>query len=489
MNATSPPPNDHRPWPDRDAQTAEQRQAELFAALLQTRELGRTVCNTVLAMLRNWAGDNRVKGIFSAILSWLVRLVFAPSFSRRAASVPAVLGEPMHARTAAAALPALGNGIIRAGQVLQKTAHGSDDAAGNADGRTSLDWGAAAELLSDCLREKNEKAGTDDEAAGRRQAVADVIARLDFGEIKEASDRLAAGAEDVAAMVNEELWRYPAKTICLAGVLPSGVNAAVRGLVKTLEPINQMAPDLIADVLLTLLREIDGEAVGRLVNEGLELLRKVETGQILIGELGKPQLPEDAGRLLEGVLDVIDFELLLKLKGLLGETREAVSLRLCSYMENHPELVKDMLAAPCRDKAAAVKQAVLRLDTIENTLDDGEIAGTIQQAMSALDAQETAEAVNRSLSLFNRVHDEHPGVVRDLFKQIAQSLDEYEAEQALDKLAEDAAAALKPLAPVLLPPVLQALADMLAESERRSGKTGEALENLRMALLPDKEVA
>jgi len=272
--------------------------------------------------------------------------------------------------------------------------------------------------------------------------------------------------------------------------LPNGVNAGVAGLTNTLKPMNAMAPDLATDVALSLLRDLDGEAVGNLANEVLELLRKLETGQVLIGDHGKPQLPEDLGKLMETVLDTIDIELALKVKGLMGETRDAMEIKLFTYIEDHPELVRGMITSSYFDQAARTRKTIYKLDTIENTLDDDEILESINQGISALDAQEIAETINRKVSLFNRIHDEHPEIARTVLAQIVQALDSHEVEQTIDKVANDTAAALKPIAPILLPPIIRSLADMLdTADDNQANELVDAVDDLRRSFSSRKEVA
>ena len=469
----------------------EKGRAELLAALLQTREIGRTIGATVLAMLESWAKGNRFKRFIAKIFSWLAKLVFASAYQGKAPLIRDVLKEPHHARLAVASLPALGNGIVQVGQAIHDGSTGENKPSKSASAPGSIDMAGIGKLFTDILRETNKSAETNTSLlVERRTAFVELIRNVDFGELKETTDRLAKDAVDLSEMINEEMWRYPAKMLCLLAVIPTGINAGIAGLTKTLEPINRLAPDLLADVLIELLRDVDGKAVGKLANEVLELLRKIETGQVLIGDQGKPQLPEDVGDLVEDMLEALDIELVLKLRGMLSETKESLEIRLFAYLENHPELVREMIAAPCLKQAAKFRQKTCRLDTIENTLDDDEITEAVQRGIAALDAQEIAETANRSLSLFDRIHDEHPGIARELIAQTVQALDANEIEQAAAELSEDAAAALKAIAPKILPPLIRAMVELLdTPDDGQSQEIVKALNELRRTLSSREEVA
>ena len=111
---------------------------------------------------------------------------------------------------------------------------------------------------------------------------------IDFGEIKETVDGSAENITALAGMINEEMWQYPAKMVCLLSLLPALGNIVSAPSVKTIGPINNLAPDLLTDVILSLVRDIDGKSIGMLVNELCELVRKIHTGSALIGDTGKP---------------------------------------------------------------------------------------------------------------------------------------------------------------------------------------------------------
>jgi len=122
-------------------------------------------------------------------------------------------------------------------------------------------------------------------AESLRPIVRELVENIDFGEVKEAAEFHRENIGDAVAMINEELWRYPAKVICLLSLLPAAANMTVSAAKETLMPINKLAPDLLADVVFSLVDDVDGKNIGELINELSELVRKIRTGQTPVAQL------------------------------------------------------------------------------------------------------------------------------------------------------------------------------------------------------------
>ena len=58
-------------------------------------------------------------------------------------------------------------------------------------------------------------------------------------------------------------------------------------------------PDLLADIVISFLKELDGAAVAELGNELTEIVRKIHTGSALLGEPGRSPAPRDLLRKIQ----------------------------------------------------------------------------------------------------------------------------------------------------------------------------------------------
>jgi len=111
-------------------------------------------------------------------------------------------------------------------------------------------------------REESRIAEDASYAESLRPIVRELVEKIDFGELKEAADFHQENIAAAVMMINEELWRYPAKVICLLSLVPAVVNMGVSTAKESLVPINNLAPDLLADVvfhsLITSMVKISG---------------------------------------------------------------------------------------------------------------------------------------------------------------------------------------------------------------------------------------
>ena len=309
------------------------------------------------------------------------------------------------------------------------------------------------------------------------------IEALDFGEIKEAVD---SSGEDFTAfikMANEEMWRYPAKMICLLSLIPSALNMTVSAVKETVKPMNEMAPDLLGDVALSLIDDINGKNIGMLINELSELIRKIHTGSALLGDPGKPKLPNTLSRLARDTMSEVDISLLLKSKSLLAEISEQSQAIFYDMLEENPELAQEYFNSHFKTVISLIRKWSRRADSFERLFSDEEISIEFSKGMSGIDAQELADTINRLCGILNRVHETHPGIIKNTLSQTINSLDSFEFGNAAKWLAEDITESVKPVASEILPPVIRGIADLIRhDQEFGSGEIKDAIEYLRSAI-------
>jgi len=478
-----------------DGGRAPARDGSLAVALMQTAEVRGMVRSALPRLLSAWAGRSRLRRVLAAILGKTILGGFeGRGEGEREPSIRGLLREPERARQLATQLPGLLNRILYLATAASEAAASlapEEKARLRAAVLENVDLGRAGALLTTVASIANEAEAADPGRVAERlrPGFREWVRNVDFGELKARVDALAEHAPALAEVVNEELWRYPAKMVCILSLLPSGVNAGIRASARTVQPINRLAPDLVADVILSLVRDLKGEEVGRLINEACELVRKTHTGSVLIGDHGKPQLPEDLSVLIGDVLRSVDVELLLKARAMLAETGEATDGAVCALLAERPELARELIASRFRRQASALRRLGRRTDLLERALSDEEIAAAVTRGIGEVDAQELAETLSRLLAIVNRVRERSPGTIRETLSQTIASLDQDEARQAVRWLVEDVVAALEPLAPEIVPPVLRGITELL----NRGGSAGDgelrrAVDGLREAF-GRKEVA
>jgi flagellar motility protein MotE (MotC chaperone) len=472
-----------------DGATAE-NSTHLLRALVETAEVRQALSATLPEVLRAWAGESRLRALAANALARILSRGFTASRNGRdQTSLQTLLREPQRAREVAAQLPKLINDLLNASTAVSEGVAllSAEEKAGVlGEIVEKLDPALAGKMLTSVTRFLNEAQAADPVGMAERlrPGFRAWVGNVDFGELKTTVDSMAENTAAFAGMLNEEMWQYPTKMVCLLSMLPVVVNATIQALTASLGPINRLAPDLVADVLLSLLRDVKAEEVGRLVNAACEVFRRVHTGSVLIGENGKPQMPADLSTLAGDALRSVDIELLLKTRALLADTGESTQSALLALLEAQPALVREMIAARFRRRASGFRRLARATDVLERALTDDDIAAGVTNGLNEIDAQEVADTLNRLLAIANRVHDASPDALRVVLTQIISGLDEREAGETVRWVVADLVAALKPVAREVLPPVIKGLADLLASEAAGDGELHSAVDALRAALSP-----
>lgn len=338
-------------------------------------------------------------------------------------------------------------------------------------------------VLSQRWAEENRLAEDFSYAESLRPIVRDLIEHIDFGEIKEAADFHRENIGAAVMMINEELWRYPAKVICLLSLIPAAVNMTVSVAKESLAPINKLAPDLLADVVFSLVDDIDGKNIGMLINELSEIVRKIHTGSTLLGEPGKPQLPNTLSRLTYETMSTVDINLLLKSRTLLAEIKEVSLKAFIDQLEQSPELSSEFFQDHFLSIVAFIRNWSRKADAFEHLFTEEEIAREFAKGMGEIDAQEVANTISRLCGIVNRVRAITPGVIRNTLSQAINSVDADEAGETVRWLTEDIVESLKPVASEVLPPIIRGIADLLRpDPANGSPEIREALAYLKSAI-------
>ena len=316
-------------------------------------------------------------------------------------------------------------------------------------------------VLSSKGEDEKKIAGDLDYAEILRPGFRELIEHIDFGEIKEAVDCSRDDITDIAKMVNEEMWRYPAKVVCLLSLLPAAANMTISAVKETLTPINTLAPDLLADVVLSLVDDIDGKNIGMLINELSELVRKLHTGSLLLGEPGKPQSANTLSRLTRETMSTIDINLLLKARTFMTEIKEMSQQSFIDLLEQSPELSREFFQSHFVSMIASIRKWSRKADAFERLFSDEDIAFEFAKGMGEIDAQEVANTISRLCGILNRVHSATPGIIRNTLSQAINSVDANEVGETVRWFTEDVVECLKPVASEVLPPLIRGIADLL----------------------------
>lgn len=463
---------------------------QLAKSIASSDEFNRVVCALAPFLVQRWAGRN----VFKKAVARAVAKSIQKSFSekRKSAIEEKYISEVEFARAALVELPELVNGILGAMMPVVKNFSGFSDEEKEKIVSLffeSIEFSKVAEFLNELLKTASSMHQSNPHFFADTFApiVASFIENVDFGELKELVENLSDDAELLTRRINEKLWEYPAKVICMLSLIPSVANILIRVATETIIPINRLAPDLLTDVVFSLVKEVDVRRVGMLVNQLSELVRKIHTGSALLGEPGKPQIPRVAHRLMEDFLSAVDSASVLKAMDLFDEIRNMIAMSFVDAAEKHPKLVQGMHQRKFRSISSNLRLYARQLDLLESRIDCEKMGLLFVQGIGEIDPQEIASIINRVCMLVNKAKEAEPGIVRDFISQIIASVDYREMGQTLRGLIEDGIEALRPVAGEIMPPLVRGFAELLLQ-EDGSGEMDDAVNKLRKVLM-GKEVA
>jgi hypothetical protein len=307
---------------------------------------------------------------------------------------------------------------------------------------------------------------------------------MDFGEIKEAVDNSGQGFLAIITMINTVIWQYPSKVISILSLLPSAVNLAAGATGISIEKLNAVAPDLLTDILLALLKEIDGRAVAGVVDQLSEIGRKLHTGSALLGEPGSPQLPRALSEVIDRIVAHTDAVTFWKGRIAFAEIKASFDAALADAAEKHPEYARlSMMRGPelfnIRMRSKNKKMSLL------DSLDDEVLANATAEHLSAYDVQEAAEGFNTILRMANRFWVNKPGVCTDFVTLFVNAVDGDELTQAVRHLLGNMPEELRPAARHVVPGLVEWVCEVLQpqedENEADATRARKALRSLMTA--------
>lgn len=417
---------------------------DLVCAFVRTSEFKAIMRSAVPEVASQWAGENPVKKMAAVIIARNVQKSFAPGGEELPSLINAILGVLDRALKEAGTLPYEDR--------TRLTANLAD----------CIDAGIIGSIITRMAVLVNSAHAAEPVfiSENTRLNFRRFIESVDFGEIKEAVDGSHEDFTAIVRMANEEMWQYPTKMICLLSLLPAAVNMTVSAVKETLKPIHAQAPDVLADVIFSLLRSLNGKAAGELVNGLAEVVRQTHTGSALIGDQGLPQFGADMRIILKDFASVLDPELIVKARTALAEDMETIRNAWTETMAQRPDLFLSGLRHAADRRNPRIRATRRQFDLLSD-LPEEDVNDALSAGLSNLDTQELGETINTVLRLLNSLRRSHPKALPQVLAGIATTIDPDELKEAARWIVPSAVAAVKPLAGAFMPPLIRGLAELL----------------------------
>ncbi len=474
--------NSPGPSPSKCGHASRKSDKPLLAALRQlikTREIQETIGVLIADLIQLWAGDTALKKGVARQVGKRIRNGLSPDRSE-APPTQAHLGEAM--ANLLDSLLVLLETKIETLSVAERETRLKEMLARIFTG----DSGPLFTLVMQALKEIHAQHPTV-LAEAITPAIHSWVTQTDFGALREAADNMGPEIDALAEGINDILWQYPAKLLLLLSFCPDLVNSSMDVLTRTLAKFNQAAPDLIADIVFSLIRDVNGTSLGKAFNQLSEVTRKIHTGSTLIGGPGNPQFQYEMQRKMPEIIAQIDSRTYWQARIALSEKREIITRSLLDAQTETPEFQIEGLATLDARKNPAIRTQRHRLESLSEIPDDG-ISTALDRGLSNLDLQEVSDIVNLTCGLINRVIALRPELVRGLVDQLVGGLDMIEIETVLRRLFEESAPSLRPVLRAALPDMIDLLCQALAPADDEyEARMAKARRQMR-ALFTDAEV-
>lgn len=457
--------------------------------VIQTREVRQLLITVVPEFLNVWAGRSWWKKTLSKLAGFVVdNQLSRPEDVFENNEIASLFENETFIGNVAEQLPGVINGIVDAlcaGARGLETLSAADKKklVENLLSRTGK--GKTGALITNCARVLNDIHKVDPEflAHTLEPGVTRWLESMDFGELKEAVDNSGQGALALVAMINDVIWQYPSKVIGIFSLLPSVVNMTAGATKISVEKLNAVPPDLLTDIIISLLKEIDGKAVAGVVDELTEIGRKLHTGSALLGEPGAPQLPKALSAKLNEIVSQTNATTFWKGRLALAEIKDAFDQALSNAVKNDSEYSKLAMIKGPELYNIGIRAKNRKLTAIE-AMEDSELESSMKQRLSAYDVQQTAELCSNFMRIANRVWEQNPVACYEFVSKFVNAIDADELADIAKQMFRNMSEELRPVARAVVPGMVEWVCDALQpdddEHEEDAARAREALQTLFM---------
>ena len=282
--------------------------------ILATKEARQAIIGFVPLLLETWSGDSKIKTQVSKITSSIVKNQLSrPEDRHHKNEIIALFEDENFVNNLTCLLPGLVNDLTDA---LSGINLGENGAAKDLLHTllTETGKGRTGSVLTSMVRLVSHIHKTDPQffTSTLEPGIQKWIQSVDFAELKEAVDGSGPDALAFVEMVNTVIWQYPSKVIGIFSLLPSFINVLAGSLNISLTKLNAVPPDLLTDIITSLMEEISAEEVSSVINELAEISRKLHTGSALLGEPGAPRLENALTDKIEDIIAQVDSRIFWK---------------------------------------------------------------------------------------------------------------------------------------------------------------------------------
>lgn len=464
---------------------------KVLERVLQTREARLLLAEAVPVVLKAWSGENAWRGVVSRVAAGTLKKGFSEPSKNGEGNIERLFEDSDFLDSLFEVITRLFTGIedvlITGTQTLEhlppdeKKRFTTKKIQRLMNGRTGDMLTAWARVIN-IIRQNDPQFLSQVLAPGIRKWVESV----DFGELKEAVDGSAQEIVSLVETANQIMWQYPAKVILFLSLLPSLINILGRSALVSVRKLEEIPPDLLTDIVISMAREIDVSMIVGQINAVAEIGRKLHTGSALLGDAGAPQLPKLFSEKLQEIVTGTDPALFWKARTAIAEIKASFDQALADAVHQNPDHLKQaMLNRP--ERINIRRQQMNRKLLQFEELDDREFTAVWTESLAAYDAQETAEVLNNFLKTINRLWDQNPETLLDLLSRFSSAIDDDVLAETAQHFFDEAGGSFRPVARSVVPGLVTWVCHILKpEDDAFEEDALRAREALRSLLMPEE---
>ncbi len=304
----------------------------------------------------------------------------------------------------------------------------------------------------------------DPSAAGEKTAtfIQTFLENTDVSAWKTMLEASRASKIDSVRRLNEVLTEYQGKLLVVLAALPTIINIAANSARSYLEAqLKVLPPEMVFEIFNGLNEQIAWKDVGRMINDHFEMSRRIHIGSLLAGDGSKSALQNLAADALKEIVSEIEPERYAEARTARAGNKEALKNAVSDMMHACPNFAKKMLAAAALSQNAAIRGMKNRLQVMADMPDDDR-DDAVEQFADAFDEQELADLASLMVQTANIIYAGNPERIPQAVSTLAACVDDGELmELAQSGLIRDLFRAIKPLAVILMPAIIDGIGDLL----------------------------
>jgi hypothetical protein len=293
-----------------------------------------------------------------------------------------------------------------------------------------------------------------------RPAIRAFLNKIDFSDLK---DMLTQASSDINALsetLNSVLWKYPAKMVLLCSIIPLAGNTTCMVARNTLKHFNDVPPDILADILISIIKEFDIKIFAQMLDETAELARKIHTGAALIGEPGADALSQQIRNMLERLTENVNASNLFKATQAIEQIKNSLWNAWFDSISENEDKLSQAIHLWFDKKNQTIRQRCQITSAVDSIPDD-HLSETIGNQMHDLEMTEVAEIMNQMIQLIIRLEELSPDALHSVLFQWMESLDIDAIDTMNKQLAEPFMAALAPVIQSIIPHMIHSFCDVI----------------------------